>query len=302
MSASRPPTKSQASVDWLRHGSRATGTAWQVLAVFCWYVNDKTGLSWPSVDTIAAETNSSRRAVFRAIAQLEKLGELEAVSRRRYGATSYRLPLATSDAGDTPDEPTNDAGSTPGPVDNEPTSDDGGTPGDFRSDAGGSRSDAGGSRSADFDFRSDAGGTRPLEDLDKTSQTPRRIDAHELAEGEDDPRLGAVVGLIVKRARAKAVGVRDGLRYEAGVRKKAMDERGLEIRALLAERPSASPEQIVDALESGVPAVSGNGTKPLSELERLKVAVETAARSADPLDSQVAQENLAAYLQSQAVS
>ena len=106
-------TKSQIATDSVRHHATATGTDRFVLLTFAFYVNNDTGLTWPSVDpTVMHETGMSRRAVFRAIKNLTESGELKVVRRRHNQPTLYRVGPQTSDIDGTSVDETSDADGT----------------------------------------------------------------------------------------------------------------------------------------------------------------------------------------------
>ena len=67
------------------------------VAVYCYLCDraDKNGECFPSAKTIAMDLSLSRRTVFRALAELERLGLIQRIPRRRTsgGASSnlYRI-------------------------------------------------------------------------------------------------------------------------------------------------------------------------------------------------------------------
>lgn len=63
------------------------------------HANDE-GVCWPSVDTIAAQSNLSRRQTFRRIAELRKEGLVQ-VKKRREQSSLYNVLTCVSDADDT---------------------------------------------------------------------------------------------------------------------------------------------------------------------------------------------------------
>jgi hypothetical protein len=158
-------TKAQLALDWVRHSSKATDRAWQVLVILALYTNDQSGLSYPSVDTIANETRIPRRSVFNAIKALIGLGELEVAAHHRYAPTEYRVRF-TNAPGDTPDAVDNPVTNAPGDTPDGFTSAAGG----FTSAAGGFTSAAGGFTSANQGAISPGSGFPPLKDLYRTSK------------------------------------------------------------------------------------------------------------------------------------
>lgn len=74
--------------------SISKGGARLVLLCIADHTNDK-GLSWPSTGTIAREANISERQITRALAELDKLGELEIVQKGdgRGNSSVYRILL-----------------------------------------------------------------------------------------------------------------------------------------------------------------------------------------------------------------
>jgi hypothetical protein len=58
-----------------REHSKATGPAWTVLAVLCYYANDQWQCE-PSIETIAKEARIGRTTVKSALATLEAIGEI----------------------------------------------------------------------------------------------------------------------------------------------------------------------------------------------------------------------------------
>jgi hypothetical protein len=137
---------------------------------------------------------------------------------------------------------------------------------------------------------------------DKTieEKTPdQTAGADGVADKEDDPRLHHVVELLARKALDRAADVANPARYLAATARTIRRERGVELRALLTERPSARAESIADLVESGGLTLNGNGSRPLSPLARLERDLEIAERSADPEDAQAARERLDAYLSQQ---
>jgi len=84
-------TKSQIATDWVRNHSKANGLDRFVLLIFAFYVNKETGLSYPTVETVAREIGKHRSTAFRRITNLIDLGELEPVAHHGHGATEYRI-------------------------------------------------------------------------------------------------------------------------------------------------------------------------------------------------------------------
>jgi len=80
--------------------------------------------------------------------------------------------------------------------------------------------------------------------------------ANGAAANEEDPRLTEVVGIYARRAAEHNGGVKSPARYVEAVKRRLLDERGVEVRRLLAERPSARAEQLVDILEKSSRATS----------------------------------------------
>jgi hypothetical protein len=81
--------------------SRARGAARMLLVVLAEHTNGRRGdgVAWPSIGRLAEETGLSRRSVFRALAELEALGEITVVVRGggRRGSNRYRLTLPRGD-------------------------------------------------------------------------------------------------------------------------------------------------------------------------------------------------------------
>jgi hypothetical protein len=90
--SARQLTKSQIATDWVRNHSKAKGLDRSVLLIFAFYVNKETGLTYPTVETVAREIGVHRATAFRRINKLIDLGELEPVLHHRgHRATDYRI-------------------------------------------------------------------------------------------------------------------------------------------------------------------------------------------------------------------
>lgn len=84
-------TKSQIALDWVRNDSKATGMDRFVLLILAFYVNKETGVTYPSVDTIAREVGANRATVFRHLKNLIRSGVLEIVLAQHKRPTQYRI-------------------------------------------------------------------------------------------------------------------------------------------------------------------------------------------------------------------
>lgn len=73
--------------------SQAKGGARMVLLCIAYHYNDEKAMAWPSIGTIAQETQLSARQVSRAIASLVEIGELDILTKGngRGRATEYGL-------------------------------------------------------------------------------------------------------------------------------------------------------------------------------------------------------------------
>ena len=82
---------------WVIENSTAKGTDRAVLLMIAYHANEYGAEAWPSIDTLARETNVSRRAVCYAVAALVAAGHLEmAQGGGRGHSNSYRLPMINS--------------------------------------------------------------------------------------------------------------------------------------------------------------------------------------------------------------
>ena len=97
-------------------GLPVSGIARAVAGCIARHANDKTGLGWPGMGTIATETGFCRRAVVKAIKELERGGHVT-VSRFKVGkknkANRYQLPPMGSAPDALPSAPDALGGSAP---------------------------------------------------------------------------------------------------------------------------------------------------------------------------------------------
>lgn len=82
---------------WVIENSPAKGTDRAVLLMVAYHANELGAETWPSIDTLARETNLSRRAVCYAITTLVAAGHLEMVQGGGRGhSNNYRVLMVNS--------------------------------------------------------------------------------------------------------------------------------------------------------------------------------------------------------------